>query len=170
MLKRINRSQPTQKRRIHTQNMYNSLPCESHIFGTKNESWAPKKQNLQVKVNKQQREREKKSHLDYANCPWVVCSCIRVHCVGVCWMSMLNFGNCVVAEDARKCIHIFDLCKYCRNKNKIFIIFYFPFNRYTVEYFSSDLQTGWVVAVHRYPGHMVTVSSSAGAAPGATTK
>lgn len=35
----------------------------------------------------------------------------------------------------------------------------YSLNRYTVEYFSSDLQTGWVVAMHRYPGHMVTVSS-----------
>lgn len=28
---------------------------------------------------------------------------------------------------------------------------------YTVEYFSSDLQTGWVVAAHRVPGQTITV-------------
>ncbi|XP_055387445.1 roundabout homolog 2 [Condylostylus longicornis] len=29
---------------------------------------------------------------------------------------------------------------------------------YTVEYFSSDLQTGWVVARHRYPDQTITIS------------
>lgn len=32
-----------------------------------------------------------------------------------------------------------------------------PLIGYTVEYFSSDLQTGWVVAAHRVPGQSITV-------------
>ncbi|XP_031630104.1 roundabout homolog 2 isoform X2 [Contarinia nasturtii] len=32
-----------------------------------------------------------------------------------------------------------------------------PLIGYTVEYFSSDLQTGWVVAAHRFPGHTITI-------------
>lgn len=33
-----------------------------------------------------------------------------------------------------------------------------PLIGYTVEYFSSDLQTGWVVAAHRLTGDSITVS------------
>ncbi|KAJ6643323.1 Roundabout like 2 [Pseudolycoriella hygida] len=33
-----------------------------------------------------------------------------------------------------------------------------PLIGYTVEYFSSDLQTGWVVAAHRVPGQTITIS------------
>lgn len=35
-----------------------------------------------------------------------------------------------------------------------------PLIGYTVEYFSSDLQTGWVVAAHRVPAQTITVSIS----------
>lgn len=45
------------------------------------------------------------------------------------------------------------------NFNIIIIILLSAFYRYTVEYFSSDLQTGWVVAAHRYAGHTITVRS-----------
>lgn len=34
-----------------------------------------------------------------------------------------------------------------------------PLIGYTIEYFSSDLQTGWVVAAHRVPAQTITVSS-----------
>lgn len=42
--------------------------------------------------------------------------------------------------------------------NFVFMFVLSLFCSYTVEYFSSDLQTGWVVAVHRFPGHTFTVS------------
>uniref|UniRef100_A0A1A9X2Y6 Fibronectin type-III domain-containing protein n=1 Tax=Glossina brevipalpis TaxID=37001 RepID=A0A1A9X2Y6_9MUSC len=32
------------------------------------------------------------------------------------------------------------------------------FERYTVEYFSSDLQTGWVIAAHRVPDQQIMIS------------
>lgn len=35
-----------------------------------------------------------------------------------------------------------------------------PLIGYTIEYFSSDLQTGWVVAAHRVPAQTITVSST----------
>lgn len=41
------------------------------------------------------------------------------------------------------------------NKNRFSLLY---INRYTVEYFSSDLQTGWVVAAHRVPGQTITVN------------
>lgn len=37
--------------------------------------------------------------------------------------------------------------------------FNFQVMGYTVEYFSSDLQTGWVVAAHRITTTSITVSS-----------
>jgi len=37
-----------------------------------------------------------------------------------------------------------------------------PFIGYTVEYFSADLQKGWVLAVQRVPSNVVTVSSLPG--------
>lgn len=47
----------------------------------------------------------------------------------------------------------------CANEAKNIInVRPFPSSRYTVEYFSADLQTGWVVAVHRVLTQTITVS------------
>lgn len=94
----------------------------------------------------------------------VLYSCSRIKCRCVVYgMAMGELFECELLNGkywgvgARELIHILRIySSRFRNKNKIYLL---TLNRYTVEYFSSDLQTGWVVAVHRYPGHMVTVSS-----------